>query len=113
MAQDSLFGRRKYPRVRTEVLFSVTRKDAPDGLAYAVDFSLGGIRFQCVGLEFKVGQLLHVRLNLGGTEVSAIGKLVRITQPDGLTPELALAFVEVEARTLKLLEEYLEDAEEL
>ncbi len=95
------------------MLFSVTRMDAPDGLAYAVDFSLGGIRFQCVGLEFKVGQLLHVRLNLGGTEVGAIGKLVRISQPDGFTQELALAFVEVEAQTLKLLEEYLEDAEEL
>jgi len=95
------------------VLFSVTRMDAPDGLAYAVDFSLGGIRFQCVGLKFKVGQLLHVRLNLGGTEVGAIGKLVRITKPDAFTQELALAFVEVEAHTLKLLEEYLEDAEEV
>ncbi len=113
MAKDSLFGRRKYPRVRTEVLFSVTRMDAPDGVASAVDFSLGGIRFQCVGIEFKVGQLLHVRLNLGGTEVGAIGKLVRITKPDAFTQELALAFVEVEARTLKLLEQYLEDAEEV
>ena len=63
MAKDSVFGRRKYPRVRTEV--------------------------------------------------GAIGKLVRITKPDAFTQELALAFVDVEAHTLKLLEEYLEDAEEV
>ncbi len=113
MAKDSLFGRRKYPRVQTEVLFSVTRVDASDGVAHAVDLSLGGIRFQSVGLEFEVGQILRVVLNLGGTEVSAIGKLMRITQPDAFTQELALAFVEVDARALKLLEEYLEDADEL
>ncbi len=113
MAKDSLFGRRKYPRVKTEVLFSITRVDASDGVAYAVDLSLGGICFQCVGLEFGVGEFLRVSLNLGETEVSAIGKLVRITTLDAFTKELAMAFVEVDARTLKLLEEYLEEAEEV
>ena len=112
MAQDYETGRRKYPRVKTEAVFSVTRLDTSDGVAHVVDLSLGGIRFQCVGLEFEVGEMLRVSLNLSGIEMNAIGQLVRITQLDAFTQELALAFVEVDARALKLLEEYLEDAEE-
>jgi hypothetical protein len=112
LAIDSTSGRRKYPRIKTEALFSIARVDSADAVAYAVDLSLGGIRFQAVGLQFEIGEMLRVTLNLEGTEVSAIGKLVRITQLDAFTQELALAFAEVDARTLKLLEEYLEDAEE-
>ena len=113
MAKDSLAGRRKYPRVMADALFSIARVDSGDGLGYAVDVSLGGIRFQAVGLEFQIGEVLRVSLNLGGTEVNAIGKLVRITPLDAFTNELALAFVQVDASTLKLLEEYLEEAEEV
>jgi hypothetical protein len=112
LAIDSSSGRRKYPRVKTDVLFAVARVDSGDGVAYAVDLSLGGIRFQAVGLRFEIGEILRITLNLDGTEVSAVGKLVRITQLDAFTQELALAFAEVDARTLKLLEDHLENAEE-
>ena len=113
MAEDSPTGRRKYSRVRTDVLFSIARVDSGNALGYAVDVSLGGIRFQVVGLEFQIGEVLRVSLDLDGTEVSALAKLVRITPLDAFTNELALAFVEVDATTLKLLEDYLEEAEEV
>lgn len=113
MAKDSLDSRRKYSRVRTDALISIARVDSGDALGCAVDVSLGGIRFQAVGLEFQIGEVLRVTLNLGGTEVSALAKLVRITPLDAFTNELALAFVEVDATTLKLLEDYLEEAEEV
>ena len=112
MAKDPTFDRRKYQRVMTEALVSIARVESADVVAHAVDLSEGGIRFQCVGLEVELGELLRVTLNLGGSEVSAVGKVVRITELDAFSEELALALVEVDARTLELLHEHLEDFQE-
>ncbi len=109
MAKDPTFDRRKYPRVRTEAVVSIEQVEAKDVLAQAIDLSLGGIRFQCVGLDVEPGELLRVTLNLDGSDVSAVGKLVRVTDLDAFTQELALALVEVDARTLELLRENLSD----
>ena len=109
MAKDPTFDRRKYPRVRTEAIVSIEQVEAKDVLAQAIDLSLGGIRFQCVGLDVEPGELLRVTLNLDGSDVSAVGELVRATDLDAFTQELALALVEVDARTLELLRENLSD----
>ena len=109
MAKDPTFDRRKYPRVRTEAIVSIEQVEAKDVLAQAIDLSLNGIRFQCVGLDVEPGELLRVTLNLDGSDVSAVGELVRVTDLDAFTQELALALVEVDARTLELLRENLSD----
>ena len=113
LAKDPTFDRRKYPRVRTEAVVSIAQVEAKDVLAQAVDLSLNGIRFQCVGLDVVPGELLRVTLNLDGNEVSAVGKLVRVTDLDAFTQELALTLIEVDARTLELLRENLSDFEDV
>jgi PilZ domain len=89
--KDSTFDRRKYPRVRTESLVSIARVDTRQALAQALDVSIGGIRFQCVGLEVELGELLRVLLTIGDRTVSVVGKLVRVTELDGFTQEVLRA----------------------
>jgi hypothetical protein len=109
LAEDLTYDRRKYPRVRTEALLSIARVDDSDLVARTVDLSMGGLRFRCVGLEVDLGEVLRVSLRLGGSEISLVGKLVRITDLDDLTQELALAFIEIDAAALELIQEELPD----
>jgi len=111
--KDSTFDRRKYPRVHTESLVSIARVDAREALAHALDVSIGGIRFQCVGLEVELGELLRVMLTIGDRTISVIGKLVRVTELDGFTQEVALAFTEVDPETLRFLSSNLPEAYEV
>ncbi len=112
MAEDPTFDRRKYPRVRTEALVSIAFLDSNDVVAHAMDLSLGGIRFQCADLEFELGQMLRVTLKLGEQEASRVGKTVRVTELDAFVQEVGLALIDVDARTLELLHEQLEDLQE-
>ena len=111
--KDSTFDRRKYPRVHTESLVSIARVDAREALAHALDVSMGGIRFQCVGLEVELGEVLRVLLTIGDRTLSVIGKLVRVTELDGFTQEVALTFTEVDAETLRFLSQNLPEAYEV
>lgn len=112
MTKDPGYDRRKYPRVSTESVLSVARVDSSDLLGWSLDLSQGGIRFQWVGLEVEVGELLRVTLDLGGRQASAVGKVVRVVSLDALAREVALAFVEVEAGTLEVLQDHLHEAGE-
>jgi hypothetical protein len=111
--KDSTFDRRKYPRVRTESLVSIARVDTREALAQALDVSIGGIRFQCVGLEVELGELLRVLLTIGERTVSVTGRLVRVTELDGFTQEVALSYTEVDAETQRFLATNLPEAYEL
>ncbi len=113
MDKDSTFDRRKYPRVFTESLVSIARVDSREALANALDVSIGGIRFQCVGLEVELGEVLRVMLTIGERTVSVVGKLVRVTDLDGFTQEVALSFTEVDPDTLRLLSANLPEAYEV
>ncbi len=105
--------RRKFPRLMTESLVSIARVDASDTLAQALDVSIGGMCFQCVGLELELGELLRVQLTLGEKTVVVVGKLVRVTDLDGFTQEMGLSFVEVDAEAQELLLEHLPEAYEV
>lgn len=113
MDKDSTFDRRKYPRVRTESLVSIARVDTRQALAQALDVSIGGIRFQCVGLEVELGELLRVLLTIGERTVSVVGRLVRVTELDGFTQEVALSFTEIDPDTLRFLSSNLPEGYEL
>lgn len=112
-ARDVTFDRRKYPRVRTESLVSIARVDAREALAQALDVSIGGIRFQCVGLEVELGETLRVLLTLCDRTVMVVGKLVRVTDLDGFTQEVALSFTETDPETLRFLSSNLPEGYEL
>jgi PilZ domain len=111
--KDNTFDRRKYPRVRTESLVSIARVDTREALAQALDVSIGGIRFQCVGLEVELGESLRVLLTIGDRTVSVVGRLVRVTELDGFSQEVALAYTEVDADTQRFLAGNLPEAYEL
>jgi hypothetical protein len=112
-ARDGTFDRRKYPRVRTESLVSIARVDTREALAQALDVSIGGIRFQCVGLEVELGETLRVLLTIGDRTLSVVGKLVRVTELDGFTQEVALAFSEIDPEALRFLTANLPEGYEL
>jgi hypothetical protein len=95
-----------------DVIVSITRVGAADVVGHTVDLSLGGIRFVCPALEVEAGEVLRVTLDLRDTKLSMAGKVVRITNPNAHALELALAFVEMDARTLELLRAFLEDGQE-
>jgi hypothetical protein len=105
--------RRKYPRVRTESLVSIARVDRRESLAHALDVSIGGIRFQCVGLEVELGETLRVQLTIGARTILVEGQLVRVTDLDGFTQEVALSFTSVEPETLRYLAGNLPEGYEL
>jgi hypothetical protein len=104
--------RRKYPRVRTDSLVSIRRIETPPQLAHALDLSLGGIRFQCVGVELELDQVVSVTLTLGDRTATVVGKLVRVTDLDAFTQEVALAFLVADDATQALLREALPEGQE-
>ncbi len=114
VANEPPVERRKYPRIKTEVLAAIEREDSPNVVAYAVDLSLGGIRFRYLGTgsEFAVDDLVHMTIRVGDADASVTGKVMRIQELDATAHELALSFVEMDAGTRELLEEYLREAEE-
>jgi len=114
VANKPVVERRKYPRFRSEVLAAIEREDSPNVVAYAVDLSLGGIRFRYLGTgsEFPVESLVRMSLKIGDEDASVTGKVMRIEELASNAHELALSFVELEAGVRALLEDRLEDAEE-
>ena len=97
-------NRRKYPRVRTEVPVLVQRAEGDTQLARGIDLGMGGIRFQCFGLDLAVGDVIEATLSLGNNNsVTVVGKTVRVTDTDQ-TQEVALAFERIiDPETLKRL----------
>jgi hypothetical protein len=108
MMEDPGPNRRKYPRVATETMVAVARVGSSDLLGWSLDVSPGGIRFQWVGLEVEVGEILRITLDLGGQQANAVGRVVRVARLDAIAREVALAFIEADARTLELIEHHLE-----
>ena len=114
VANEPPVEHRKHSRVKTEVLAAIEREDSPRMVAYATDLSLGGIRFSYLGTgsEFGVDESVRVTISIGSSGASVIAKVVRIQELDTIAHELALSFVEMDAETRELLEEYLREAEE-
>jgi len=92
---------------------SIARVDTRESLAHALDVSIGGIRFQCVGLEVDLGETLRVQLTIGSRTILVEGQLVRVTELDGFTQEVALAFTSVDPETLRFLASSLPEGYEL
>jgi len=92
---------------------SIARVDRRESLAHALDVSIGGIRFQCVGLEVELGETLRVQLTIGARTILVEGQLVRVTDLDGFTQEVALSFTNVDSETLRFLGSNLPEGYEL
>ena len=109
---DPTFDRRKYLRVRTDQVVAIGRLEDREGLAHALDLSLGGIRFECVGLDVKAGEMLKVVLTLGGATKTLVGQASRVENLDGFTQAVALCFAKMDDDTHRHLEENLDMPED-
>jgi hypothetical protein len=105
--------RRKFPRVRTDSVIAIARLDPEESLAHAIDLSLTGIRFQCVGIELSLGDVLRVTLTMGEKTITVTGQLVRVTDLDAFTQEVGLAFLEVDDEAEQVLRDALPEGYEL
>ena len=110
--QASGSERRKYRRVPTDSVVSIRRIDSAEIVAQALDLSLGGIRFQCVGIEVEVGETVAVDIMLEGSTASVLGRLVRVTELDAFCQEVAMAFLEMNDETEQVLKETLPEPHE-
>lgn len=106
-------GRRDYARISYEAIVSVARASIVDVAAQALDVSLGGLRFEVEGLELQLADTVRVTLDLEGQAVSLVGQLVRVTELDAFSQEIALAFLEIEPEALAILESTLPAGEEI
>ena len=108
---SKLSDRRKYRRIATDQVISFAPVDTRDLLGVSRNLSTGGIRFEAVGCEIELGDVLRVTFNVGDQTVVAVGKVAWSTEMDPITTDVGLEFIEVDPSAIGLLEEILEDSE--
>jgi hypothetical protein len=101
--------RRKYHRIATEQIISFAEVDRRDRLAVGKNYSLGGIRFEAVGCEINLGDVLRVTFNVADQTLVATGSVVWATEIDPISLEVGIEFIEIDPTALELLEEALQD----
>lgn len=104
MVQDEGSDRRKYSRIGTDQVISFAEIDRPDRLAVGKNLSTGGIRFEAVGCEINLGDVLRVTFNIGSETVVATGNVVWATETDAFSMDVGLEFIEIDPRAAELLE---------
>lgn len=107
MSTNQSGDRRKYHRIETDQVISFAEIDSPDRLAVSKDVSAGGIRFEAVGCEIALGDLLRVTFNVMKQTVVATGVVVWATDTDPISMDVGIEFVEIDPIGMRLLEEAL------
>lgn len=98
--------RRKYARIGTEQVISFAPLDHREQLGVGRNLSAGGIRFQAVGCEIELGDVIRVTFNLGEETVVAVGRVAWATELDPITLDVGLEFLEIDPLALRLLDEF-------
>jgi hypothetical protein len=101
-------NRRKYHRIATDQVISFAEIDRPDRLAVSKNLSTGGIRYEAVGCEINLGDVLRITFNIGDQTVVAIGRVIWATDTDPITTDVGIEFIEVDPLALRLMEAMLE-----
>jgi len=97
--------RRKYRRIGTDQVISFAPVDARDLLGVSRDVSSGGIRFEAVGCEIEMNEVLRVTFSVGDQTVVAIGRVAWSTEIDPMTLDVGIEFVEIDPMAIDLLDE--------
>ena len=105
--------RRKYSRLGTDQVISFAEIDRPDRLAVGKNLSSGGIRFEAVGCEINLGDVLRVTFNVGSETVIATGNVVWATETDAFSMDVGLEFIEIDPRAVELLDKLSGDTPEV
>jgi hypothetical protein len=104
MGKDNPAERRKYTRIGNDDVMSFARLDASDHLAVSKDISAGGIRFEAVGCEIDLGDVLRVTFNVEDQTVEAVGRVVWAVETDPITLDIGLEFIEIDPVGRELLQ---------
>ncbi len=78
--------------------------DDRDLLGVGRDVSAGGIRFEAVGCEIELGEILRVTFCAGDQTVVAVGRVAWSTEIDPLTLDVGLEFVEIDPKAVDMLD---------
>ena len=106
MGEPGKAERRKYGRIATDQVISFAPVANRDLLGVSRNVSSGGIRFEAVGCEIDLGDVLRVTFNLGDQTVVAVGKVKWATEIDPITTDVGLEFLEIDPGVLRLLDEW-------
>ena len=98
-----ILGRRRHPRAIVDCIIALQRLNMPGLMAHALDMSLGGIRFQCVGFKLAMEELIEVHFSLGENTFTLFGRAVRIRKLDTFSQEVGFAFSPMTSRNRTLL----------
>ena len=105
MGKPSGEERRKYRRIGTDQVISFAPVDNRDLLGVGRDVSSGGIRFEAVGCEIEMGEILRVTFSVGDQTVVAVGRVAWSTEIDPMALDVGLEFVEIDPEAVDLLDE--------
>lgn len=108
MAEPQGKERRKYGRIATDQVISFAPVASRDLLGVSRNVSKSGIRFEAVGCEIDLGDVLRVTFNLGDQTVVAVGKVVWATEIDPITTDVGLEFLEADPSVLRLLDDVVD-----
>jgi hypothetical protein len=97
--------RRKYRRIGTDQVVSFAPVDTRDLLGVSRDLSSGGIRFEAVGCEIELDEVLRVTFSVGDQTVVAVGRVAWSTEIDPLTLDVGLEFIEIDPEAVELLDD--------
>ena len=97
--------RRKYRRIGTDQVVSFAPVEERDLLGVGRDLSAGGIRFEAIGCEIELGEILRITFSAGDQTVVAVGRVAWSTEIDPMTLDVGLEFVEIDPQAIALLDD--------
>ena len=103
--------RRKYTRIGTDQMVSFAAISGGQRLASARDISRGAIRFEVLGCEINLGEVLSVTFNLESRTVVAVGRVAWATEIDALSTDVGIEFLELDPVASRFLDELEEEIE--
>jgi len=106
LPKPNAIDRRKYRRVGTDHVIAFAPVEARDLLGVSRDVSAGGIRFEAVGCEINLGDVLRVTFKVADQTVNALGRVCWAVELDPLTTDVGIEFLEVDPTVIQLLEEF-------
>ena len=77
-------------------MISFAPVDTRDQLGVSRNVSPGGIRFEAVGCEINLGDVLRVTFNIGEHTAIAVGTVVWATEMDPITMDVGIEFLEID-----------------
>lgn len=103
--------RRKYRRIATDQVISFAPVAERDLLGVGRDVSSGGIRFEAIGCEIDLGDVLRVTFNIGHQTVVATGRVVWSTEMDGISSDVGIEFIDIDPAVQQMLEDLVSEAD--